>query len=363
MVLVNRPELAQRRLPLRPDGARRQASGAAVKAYAATAGATATINAVDDRLHAPGAVHGAFSSRGPLLAGGGDMLKPDVIAPARTSWPRSRLRASRSRLQPAQRHLDVQPARRRPRGAAEAPASGLVADGDQVGADDHRLRTSSTARTPIRSVIFRQGAGHVRPNNAADPGLVYDSGFNDWLAFLCGTTTAVNPATCTALKAAGYSSRRERHERRVDRDRRSGRRPDRHPQGDERRHRAGDVHRLGHRPGGHHADGVARRRSTLESGRDEVVHGHVHPHHRSAERLRRRSADVDGRRRTPSAARWWSGRSPSRRRRRSAATGGPISYPSNSATTGRSRQLHAGLVPAGRRRGTVPTTRRTRRAR
>ena len=36
-------------------------------------------------------------------------------------------------------------------------------------------------------VIFRQGAGHVKPNSAADPGLVFDSGFNDWLNFICGT--------------------------------------------------------------------------------------------------------------------------------------------------------------------------------
>ena len=27
----------------------------------------------------------------------------------------------------------------------------------------------------------------MRPNNAANPGLVFDSGFNDWLGFLCGT--------------------------------------------------------------------------------------------------------------------------------------------------------------------------------
>jgi hypothetical protein len=36
-------------------------------------------------------------------------------------------------------------------------------------------------------VIFRQGAGHVKPNSAADPGLVFDSGFGDWLSFICGT--------------------------------------------------------------------------------------------------------------------------------------------------------------------------------
>jgi hypothetical protein len=35
-------------------------------------------------------------------------------------------------------------------------------------------------------LIFRQGAGHVQPNRALDPGLVYDSGFNDWLNFICG---------------------------------------------------------------------------------------------------------------------------------------------------------------------------------
>jgi hypothetical protein len=55
-------------------------------------------------------------------------------------------------------------------------------------------------------LIFRQGGGHVQPNSAANPGLVYNSGFNDWLAFLCGTTTGVNPASCAALVGAGYST-------------------------------------------------------------------------------------------------------------------------------------------------------------
>jgi hypothetical protein len=34
---------------------------------------------------------------------------------------------------------------------------------------------------------FAEGTGHVVPNSAIDPGLVYDSGFLDWLGFLCGT--------------------------------------------------------------------------------------------------------------------------------------------------------------------------------
>jgi hypothetical protein len=55
------------------------------------------------------------------------------------------------------------------------------------------------------SRIFRQGAGFIKPNRAVDPGLVFDSNANDWLALLCGSTTGVNPATCAALATAGYS--------------------------------------------------------------------------------------------------------------------------------------------------------------
>ncbi len=54
---------------------------AAVKAYAATAGATATINAATIVYTEPAPFTASFSSRGPLQAGGGDLLKPDLIAP------------------------------------------------------------------------------------------------------------------------------------------------------------------------------------------------------------------------------------------------------------------------------------------
>jgi hypothetical protein len=57
------------------------------------------------------------------------------------------------------------------------------------------------------TVIFSQGAGHIKPNSAADPGLVYNNSFNDWLAFLCGTSDrpGVGESTCTALQNAGFS--------------------------------------------------------------------------------------------------------------------------------------------------------------
>src|SRR5262249_52454952 len=56
-------------------------SRAALKAYAALSGATARINAANLVFNIPAPLTASFSSRGPLFAGGGDLLKPDVIAP------------------------------------------------------------------------------------------------------------------------------------------------------------------------------------------------------------------------------------------------------------------------------------------
>src|SRR5207247_1820821 len=52
-----------------------------LKTYAATTGATARINQATIVLTAPAPFTASFSSRGPLTAGGGDLLKPDIIAP------------------------------------------------------------------------------------------------------------------------------------------------------------------------------------------------------------------------------------------------------------------------------------------
>jgi subtilisin family serine protease len=178
---------------------------AAVKAYAATAGATATINAATIIYNAAAPFTAAFSSRGPLTAGAGDLLKPDVIAPgqdilAAVAPPGQagrdfNLLSGTSMSSPHVAGLAALLKDLKPSWSPMAIKSALMTSGYDV------LDGPNTSP----SVIFSQGAGHVRPNSAANPGLVYDHGFNDWLAFLCGTTTGVNPASCAALAGAGYS--------------------------------------------------------------------------------------------------------------------------------------------------------------
>ncbi|HSL30219.1 MAG TPA: S8 family serine peptidase [Anaerolineales bacterium] len=178
----------------------------AIKAYAATAGATATINQSTVVTNAAAPFTAAFSSRGPLLAGNGDLLKPDVIAPgqdvlASVAPPGNfgrdfDLYSGTSMSSPHVAGLAALLKHLRPDWSPMAIKSALMTSAYDV------LDGSNTNPT----VIFRQGAGHVQPNSAADPGLVYDHSFLDWLAFLCGTTTGVNPATCTTLSGLGYSS-------------------------------------------------------------------------------------------------------------------------------------------------------------
>jgi hypothetical protein len=181
----------------------------AVKAYAATADATATINAATIIYTAPAPFTASFSSRGPLTAGGGDLLKPDVIAPGQDILAAVSpaingrdfdLLSGTSMSSPHVAGLAALLKDLHPDWSPMMIKSALMTTGVDV-LDGGTPPASET--NPV--LIFRQGAGHVRPNSAADPGLVYNSGFNDWLAFLCGTTTGVSASTCSSLSGAGYS--------------------------------------------------------------------------------------------------------------------------------------------------------------
>ena len=188
------------------------ASGLAIKSYIAAQGpaATASIAQATVVFNAPAPLTATFSSRGPQLAGGGDLLKPDLIAPgqdilAAVSPPLTGrdfdLKSGTSMSTPHVAGVAALLKQLHPTWSPMMTKSALMTSGTDV--LDGGVPPPNT--NPV--LIFRQGAGHIKPNSAADPGLVFDHSFNDWLAFLCGTPdrVSVSPSTCTALQNAGFS--------------------------------------------------------------------------------------------------------------------------------------------------------------
>ena len=182
------------------------ADGPAISAYAAAAGATASIEAAVIATGGVAPYTAEFSSRGPLVAGNGDVLKPDVIAPgqdilAAVAPPGQNgmafnLMSGTSMSAPHVTGLAALLRDLHPDWSPMAIKSALMTTGSDV-------RDGESNTDP--NLIFKQGAGHVQPNSAADPGLVYDSGVQDWLAFLCGSTRGVQDSVCDTLEAQGHS--------------------------------------------------------------------------------------------------------------------------------------------------------------
>ncbi|WP_207948369.1 S8 family peptidase [Metallococcus carri] len=162
----------------------------AIKAYAATTNPTATISAVDTSpARAPQMA--AFSSYGPALAGGGDLLKPDITAPgvsiiaavappgnegnnfsAYSGTSMSAPHIAGIALLIKQKHPDWSPA---------AVKSAMMTTATTLDNQGKPIQRGGKDATPLD-----YGAGHVRPAPAFEPGLVYDAGYTDWLKYACG---------------------------------------------------------------------------------------------------------------------------------------------------------------------------------
>ncbi|HZF26230.1 MAG TPA: S8 family serine peptidase, partial [Steroidobacteraceae bacterium] len=164
----------------------------ALKAYAATAGATATINVATINFAAPAPLIASFSSRGPSLAANGDILKPDVSAPgvdvlAAVSPPiNGRNFDFLSGTSMSSPHV--------------AGAGALL---KELHPDWSPMMIKSALMTTAYDLlsganVFAQGAGHINMPKAGDPGLVYDSGPANWISFICGTGQLTG-ALCTTF--------------------------------------------------------------------------------------------------------------------------------------------------------------------
>ncbi|WP_426342027.1 S8 family serine peptidase [Pseudoduganella sp. S-14] len=190
------------------------ADGSAIKAYAVAqaAGAIASLSAFYPGTK-PAPVMAGFSSRGPNM-GDGNILKPDVTAPGVDI-----IASYAAPLNPAETAAVAAGA---PGQQAYASIQGTSMASPHVAGLGLLLRQAHPDWSPaaIKSALmttaydtlddglpgaqngklaWAQGAGHVAPNKANDPGLVYDMGKAELVAYQCKVNrTLVQPASdCT----------------------------------------------------------------------------------------------------------------------------------------------------------------------
>lgn len=180
----------------------------AVVAYAATEGATVSLAAgnLTDVVTPVPQVAG-FSSRGPVLADGSDILKPDIAAPGVGVLAATSNRASdaptfgflsgTSMAAPHIAGLALLYFGERPNATpAEVKSALMTTAYDTLGAD------GSTVTDP-----FTQGAGHADATRFFEPGLLYLNGVDDWNAYAqgIGFDVGVEPIDASDLNLASIA--------------------------------------------------------------------------------------------------------------------------------------------------------------
>ncbi|MET3720496.1 S8 family serine peptidase [Arthrobacter sp. UYEF21] len=142
-----------------------------------------------------------FSSRGPTLASGGDLLKPDISAPGvnvlagvstiGNHGAQFGFMSGTSMAAPHIAGFGALVLSKQPHWSPAAVKSAMMTTAyPLVNADG----------TPNRNP-FDGGAGHIDSLRVLDPGLVYDSGITDWLAFLNGQGVVTGAPQAGSLAA------------------------------------------------------------------------------------------------------------------------------------------------------------------
>jgi hypothetical protein len=170
------------------------AAGAAIKAYTAGPNPTGRLAAAVITPTGPPLAVAGFSSRGPVQAAGGDLLKPDVSAPGVNVLAAVAPPGNGGALFAAYQGTSM----------ASPHVAGLAALFKQLHPEwspmmiKSALMTTATQMAGAANMLpFNVGSGLVNPTAAMNPGLVFDSTPAEWLAFVCGTGQ-IPTANCTA---------------------------------------------------------------------------------------------------------------------------------------------------------------------